>query len=160
MAKSAPVSCKTTQNPRGARPRSKPRQPPTPTRAQPTLAQLPTSQRTHLRSLFKNASSDDNARGHFAAPRPTVLAFARFKLPRRRCTKERTAADVRAGMHIGLTCACSQTNAYTERTTNHHAEALMENASRTPYPPLQKATSTYLHQSDKKVPNNYLKLPC
>ena len=91
---------------------------------------------------------------------PAVLTFSRFKPPSRHCTKERTAADAHTGMHIGLICACNRTNTCTGCTTNHHAKALMENARRTTYPPLQKATPIHPHQTAKKVTYNYLKLLC
>ena len=133
------VNAGATRSIAGARPQAKARQPPTPTRAQPTLAQRPTSQRTHLRPLFENASSDNNARDNLAVPRPTALTLSRFKLPRYRCIEEAAATDEHAGMLIGPICARTQTNACTGCTANHRAKALMENASRAPYPPLQTA---------------------
>lgn len=59
----------------------------------------------------------------------------------------------------GSRCPCSQTNACTKRTANHRVKALMENASRTPYPPLQKATLSHPRQPTKKVTHNYQKSP-
>ena len=72
---------------------------------------------------------------------------------------EAAAADVHAGMLIGSICPCSQTNACAKRTANHRAKTLMENASRTPYPPLQKATLSHPRQPTKKVTHNYQKSP-
>ena len=146
MAKSAPISCGTTQNPQGA---------PADEAAATAIANAgatPDIAANAPPSLLKNASSDDNARDHFAVSHPSVLTFARFKLPRRRCIKERTATDARAGMRIGLICACSYTNACTGYTTNHRAKALMENARGTPYLPLQIATPSTSTKPLKKSP--------
>ena len=59
-------------------------------------------------------------------------------------------------MLIGSICPCSQTNACTKRTANHRAKAPMENASRAPYPPLQKAAPIH---PVKKVTHNYQRSP-
>lgn len=97
MAKSAPVSCGTAQNPREDASAGE-----AVAAVSANASATPDIAANAPPSLFKNASGDDNARDHFAVSRPTVLIFARFKLPRRRCIKERTATDARAGMRIGL----------------------------------------------------------
>ena len=59
----------------------------------------------------------------------------------------------------GGRCAYSQTNACTGCTANHRAKALMENAGRASYPPLQKATLIHPRQPGKQVTHNCQKSP-